>query len=409
MTAPVTGPFSQTISNTPALFKQKLIGYKQVKPYDLNLQYHGHTKKRTSGTASMALAFASRGATPLVLQDLRDASGDPYAGAWPIWRNLAQNAAVASFNKKRGEKAALAVAMAEAREGLSMITKRVTQLAKAANALRKGRFYDVATTLGLTSPTRPPKARVLKSKRLRWLKNGKTGLWYPRPKETRSSRREVTDYVASHWIEYSFGWSPLVGDIITALKVLDEPLTYSHRTKSTGKYANAWEYPNVVEDSIRKTTYLGKHTVKFSCRIAAVLTVNNPNRNLAQRLGLTNLLSAGIELIPFSFVANWFVNLDEYVAQFDQFYGVTVNSAYYTNLLESTALYTTTDLVKGTGKTTVVINGQSVGTSVERTIGSLPSVTFGVRAAYRHSLGRALNQSALLVLLFAPKGKRSVF
>jgi hypothetical protein len=271
---------------------------------------------------------------------------------------------------------------------MNMITHRVTQLARAANALRKFRFYDAAKALDLVKDKRPKKA-LLKGKKLEWTKHPRSGKYYPRPVKTSTGRRGAHAF-SNHWLEYSFGWAPLVSDVMTGLEVLDEPLKYNHPLREVGGF----------DATITRSYTSGGYSfsceapMKYRCLISAVVTVENPNKDLMRRMGLVNLASVAWDAIPFSFVLGWFVNVDAYLKQFTEYYGVKVESAYYTEYTRGTSSY------KRYIGTPFQTTGSMGAFSVRRTVGSLPNVKLGLKPAYAMHFGRAITQSSLLVKLF---------
>jgi hypothetical protein len=271
---------------------------------------------------------------------------------------------------------------------MKMITHRVTQLAKAANSLRKFRFYDAAKALDLVKDKRPKKA-LLKGKKLRWTKHPLSGKYYPRPVKTSKGRRGAHAF-SNNWLEYSFGWAPLVSDVITGLEVLDEPLKYDHPLREVGGY----DTPLTRAYTSAGIKYSCTAYMKYRCLISAVVTVENPNQDLMRRMGLVNLASVAWDAIPFSFVVGWFVNVDSYLRQFTEYYGVKVESAYYTEYVSGTSSY-----LRAIG-TPSQTSGSMGAFSVRRTVGSLPSVKLGLKPAYHMHWGRAITQSSLLVKLF---------
>jgi virulence-associated protein VapD len=330
-----------------------------------------------------------------------------YESTHTLYQSLAQQLAVKRFNTKKGAQAAAAVAMAEVSSTATMMTKRITQVAKAASALRKFRFRDAAEALDLVKDKRPRKPR-LKGTKLRWTKSPIDGKYFPSRHVTSKERRGAHAF-SSTWLEWSFGWAPLVQDISTAAEVLSEPLAYETLVKGSGKYTLAYERLNVVPGSVYDTTYSNKVETRHACRLQAILTVKNPNRDLARRMGLADLTGAALELVPFSFVANWFINLNEFASQFTSFYGVDVKNPFYTDYVISSNVQVTKTTGKVVGYSNTTTPGACfVAYSVRRTVGSLPTISLGLRPAYHLSFQRAITQSALLVTLFTGKRARTL-
>ena len=390
MAAPITGPFTVTVfeplTGVKYRYAQKT-GYKQAQPYDVRTAYTAFDKRTLTGSWDAANNYDSQWNSWW----LQAASGDPYESTFQSALTNARNQAVSRFNEKRGEKAAMAVAIAEGKQGAQMIGKRLAQLYRAAKALKNLRFYDVAVELELVRKRKPSRKRSNQWKRrnFKWVRHPRKKMWYPIP-QTAASRREAHRF-SDWWLEYSLGWAPMVSDVFAAATVLSKPWFYREQIKARGKQRVEFVRTQAPPGySLRSTT---KATV--SCQVGAHLTVQNPNQDLANRMGLVNPLTVALELIPFSFIAGWFVNLNEFVSQFTEYYGVKVEGPYFTDFCECNGTH---EFVNSVGVTTYTQTTWAV--SVIRTIGSLPFVNLSLRPAFHLSLRRALVSSALLVKLF---------
>lgn len=97
--------------------------------------------------------------------------------------------------------------------------------------------------------------------------------------------------------------------------------------------------------------------------------------NIAQQLGLTNPVSLAWELMPYSFVVNWFVDIGSFLAQFDTFAGL--------RLIELSETYTDEATILGQ-------------TFKQSAIGGFPiSTTTGV--LYKRSFGISKQKSRVLL------------
>lgn len=160
------------------------------------------------------------------------------------------------------------VFLGEGRDALRMIAKNATRIATALIALRRGQWDRAARALDL--------------------KNHK-------PAKVRASDR---------WLEMQYGWLPLLSDVYNGAeflaRTLDAPFvkTYRVRYKRPGKLTPVpYTKPNIAECST--TTQL----------IARLTEVDVP-----MLVGLTDPLSVAWELVPFSFIADWFLPIGNYLA-----------------------------------------------------------------------------------------------
>lgn len=143
--------------------------------------------------------------------------------------------------------------------------------------------------------------------------------------------------------------------------------------------------------------YLGSHVNEVSCVCQAEIKVTNPNLYLANRLGLTNPASVVWELIPFSFVVDWFVNVSDFLNQFSEFHGVALVNPF--NSIK------TTTFCSGSRNQWYPVPGvtlysafqvQSRRVTFKRQLG-IPAVTLKIRAPKPLSVTRGITAISLLL------------
>lgn len=136
------------------------------------------------------------------------------------------------------------------------------------------------------------------------------------------------------WLEWHFGLSPLIGDCQDAAKVLTDPLPSSRlRGRSPEEsltYEDEWWDPgNPGYGWTRKR--VTRIRTQQSCEAA----ITNPNLALANQLGVLNPAQLLWEIVPFSFVVDWVVNVGDWLQGFSDFAGMTLDYA-----VKSQRLYT---------------------------------------------------------------------
>jgi hypothetical protein len=167
------------------------------------------------------------------------------------------------------------VALAEGRKTLTHLTGTATRLYRAMRAFRKGNVREFADNLGITVKKAP-----------------------------------------SSWLEYKYGWMPLLLDIHGAAKhIAERPFhrdvrVFKSHVSTEGPYNGS--NPPVV-GSIRHTAMAW---VTVRTRSASLEGLN--------QLGLLNPSLVVWELIPFSFVADWFVNVGDCLAELTAWQGVDI-------------------------------------------------------------------------------------
>lgn len=185
--------------------------------------------------------------------------------------------AYARFRSKafEGAEAALAVDWAERRATLNMLQGTLSRLTRAALAVRRGHFLKAARLLGIRKP------RSLKS---------------------------VNSGFAENWLAYRYGWSPLYSSVFGFLEALDKP-PRSHFIRTT-----------VSEDRAISDSY-----IRGSITIKGQVVVSNPTMARLNQMGVLNPASVAWEITPFSFVADWFLPVGNYLANLTAFTGLDFN------------------------------------------------------------------------------------
>lgn len=144
-----------------------------------------------------------------------------------------------------------------------------------------------------------------------------------RPKrEDRFSRGAL----ASDVLEGEFGWVPLVQDIHNGLvTACGEDAIPSSWVRASSRFTHS----GVVVDSgspefTTTTSGWGR------CTIAAAVSIANPNLWLLNRLGLINPAVVAWDLVPWSFVVNMFVNVNQLLGSLTDFVGLTIGQSSVT-------------------------------------------------------------------------------
>jgi len=106
---------------------------------------------------------------------------------------------------------------------------------------------------------------------------------------------------AEFWLSLQYGWRPLLSDIFGAIDALNSdwsdypPLLSVIRTRT-------WNKPDQPVGAIRT-----KGQVKMGCEVKLYYQIDNDLIHFLGSLGLTNPALIAWELVPFSFVLDWFV------------------------------------------------------------------------------------------------------
>lgn len=203
------------------------------------------------------------------------------------------------LSKARDMKVNVAVAFGEGRQTVRMLRETAEKLGKAYSAFRKGNFKKVAKVLGVKKPA---------------------------------------GEAANHWLAWSYGWSPLLSDVVGAAELAAQHLALGGRgprisvrgRNSNGLAVNRIAVTNQGSNWTVKGDYRIRGEWKYEAHAGLYLEMNYSSAALAAQtgFGLTDPLLLAWELTPFSFVFDWFIDVGTWLEQASSLQGWTVLAGY---------------------------------------------------------------------------------
>lgn len=124
---------------------------------------------------------------------------------------------------------------------------------------------------------------------------------------------------ANAWLEYNYGWKPLVRDTYAASEVLDDYVNGQSMPLSCTTKKGYMEDDEIVFDwgnLINTNTWRMELPCRISTGVHFSVTYYVPDGTLPsfQSLGLTNPAAIAWELVPYSFVVDWFVDIGNWLS-----------------------------------------------------------------------------------------------
>lgn len=174
-------------------------------------------------------------------------------------------------------------AFAERKQTVDLIEKTIHRIYFAAYYLKKGRPDASFEVLGLKRPS-PAFVQAVK--------------------DTPKSKR-----LANYWLELQFGWSPLLEDVYGAAELLASRAMGEHYTEAMNATANALSFSDVKQNG----ALWGSLDAKCHCRLTAKYHLDDPARQALAQTGISNPALLAWELLPYSFVYDWFMPVNQYL------------------------------------------------------------------------------------------------
>lgn len=223
------------------------------------------------------------------------------------------------------------VSISEAKGTIGMIGDAVVKLSTAYRQVRKGRFKSAAQTLGLRST---PKGLSLR----------------------KSAER--------NWLQYRYGWRLVVYDIESLTKTLYDQLTTrpillrvtakAERHRKATQVTNLVRFDNPYSGATLFTVTVTKNIVTDQvCRGGYVYEISNTALAGAQSFGLANPFVWAWEVIPYSFVLDWVVNVGSVLEGLTAFVGKIYKDGWICKEAQTTTTVSWSNVAKGWGAYTL--------------------------------------------------------
>jgi hypothetical protein len=274
---PINNYFSRATTYTSTPWKQTVIGTRL-----------GDGKVDYLSTETYSTAFY-----PINYQPLPSHVAD---AADKALRKMSKEASGLSVN--------LAEAFAERSQTARMMSDTVWRVARAARALRKGDLYSVYNELSMSK-----------------------GL--SRHQERRIIKTDPSKRLANWWLELQYGWKPLLQDVHDAAELLAKHIETDPWHSELKAQAQATQ---IVHDFNKEDANVssGIEQNTTSARYHLFLSLDSASRSILSQTGISNPLLLGWELLPYSFVVDWFIPVGNYLESLGNFDGWTFHSGTLT-------------------------------------------------------------------------------
>jgi hypothetical protein len=231
------------------------------------------------------------------------------------------------ISRVKNQKVNVAQFAAEFKQTCNLVASTAQRLAQAITEIKKGHIGNAGSILGGgRGPGRkkkkgPPKPN-LGDKRRR----------PPPPKNP------GTKSIANDWLALQFGWLPLLSDVNGACEELANRLTYQppvYRASARGK---AQRKTDVILDRIAPNYPQVRMVADCNVSCAGVIEYRARAEwaDIARTTGLTNPLSVAWELLPYSFVVDWFIPIGGFLNSLDYDQGIEFSKGWITAQAQNT-------------------------------------------------------------------------
>lgn len=212
----------------------------------------------------------------------------------------------------------LGQAFAERKQTANLIITNVNRLVSVALAIKKGKLNHAHSLLFNEGS--------LKNKgRLKDLLPGRKVLG--KGHKRRSDVPAAASNLSNYWLEYSYGWRPLLQDIYGAAELLANTYVINRPSVVTGVGKADKSYPL---SSISRCGYVSTEWATSICeaKVKYIIgyRVDDEAAALMSSTGITDPALLAWELLPYSFVMDWFVPVGTYLSNLSATRGLVFDS-----------------------------------------------------------------------------------
>lgn len=134
--------------------------------------------------------------------------------------------------------------------------------------------------------------------------------------------------LSQNFLEWEYGVKPLISDLESSMKILTgDPGEQRIRGRAKDRFRTLTT-SQTVSSSFFSRLY-EETRWELTITIRAIVRVTNPDVALANQLGIIDL-ALPWKLIPFSFIVDWFVNVEQVISSVTDWYGVELQHPHWT-------------------------------------------------------------------------------
>lgn len=192
----------------------------------------------------------------------------------PAPSNLKSRAEIKALLKLKDQDVNFAQAFAERQMTANLLGDSLARIAKSVRQLRRGKLKQAWRTIGGDPKTLP-----------------------------------------QSWLEYQYGWTPLLSDVFNSAKLLqtkDEKSNWGVTVRGTAIEKSKAD--TITPGMYAHTVHLSK---MWSCKVRLDYTPGDDMLRLLAQLGFTNPALLAWELLPYSFVIDWGISVGDWLSSLD--------------------------------------------------------------------------------------------
>jgi len=206
---------------------------------------------------------------------------------------LSTKAATAARLAVKSQKVNLGQVFGERKQTARLLGDTARRVVDAVVAVKHGSFNKAAKALGATGNARQHRKLI------------------------RDLDKDPARAVASAWLELQYGWRPLLDDVYGSAEAVAKADLREVHERVSKKTSMTQAFSSSGQDYDGRVYWNGRGFMKYSIKYVMYFTVPNEFYKTLGELGITNPASVAWELVPWSFVVDWFLPIGNWISSWD--------------------------------------------------------------------------------------------
>jgi hypothetical protein len=232
-----------------------------------------------------------------------------------------------------------AQAFAEREETVKTVTQTIKTVAKTLTKLKKGDFAGAAKALGIKPPKRGQR------------------------RFNKDFANDAANAVGNGWLALQYGWKPLIQDVHGAAETLAQASMGPENKNSVYAVSSGTSRKSLALNQMQSFStpdWSGYDSILYSCdgfysvKVKVRYVRSSPAVSSLAKLGISNPALLAWELLPYSFVVDWFFPIGNWLGGLDATAGLSFDSGFRTTFLKYDATTTKVQSI-----TRISVNGSS--------------------------------------------------
>lgn len=211
-------------------------------------------------------------------------------------------------NEVKDQKVNVAQAAAESRQTVVLFENTVRRVVDTIVWIKSGNWNRAAREVGIA-----PNARKHR-------------------KHLKRMKQDPDAAVSSAWLELQYGWRPLLSDLYGAAELIAQKHIKEERTRARKSASVSGNYREYTQT--RLCTKVGNGIWKYTVVYTLYYATSDSGYKTATQVGVTNPALVAWELVPWSFVIDWFIPVGNWISSWDATYGLHFDKGTKTTIYE---------------------------------------------------------------------------